>query len=1090
MKRIKLLLLLAFVCFGLSNAFAQTKITGQVTSSEDGQPIPGVSILVKGLSGVGTSTNIEGKYTLNVPAAGKTLVFSYVGYKSQEVAIGGRAVVDVVLLSVSKQIDELVVTAIGIKKSTKALGYSVQDVKSDKIAKSSNVDVVNSLSGKVAGIQVTNSGGVAGASSFVEIRGSSSLTGNNQPLFVIDGIPVISGGGIGDVDGVAMGDRSSDINPNDVESISVLKGGAATALYGLRAANGVIIVTTKKGKAGERMKVNFSSSVTFDKISQTQALQSKFSQGFDGNYYGPTNSDGGKKVSWGDKVSNLSYTTNPKAVIPGGYSMDTYMQMWDPSGLTVLKTDPLANGNLVNTYDPYDFFKTGISTDNSISISSGTETSTFYLSLSNSSNNGIVPENKFDRNSFKISSETKLTKKFSVETSVTYVSSVGDRIQQGSNTSGVMLGLLRSPATFDNNYGYQFADGRQRCYRGFTGYDNPYWVVNNIKYKDKVNRMISYAGVKYDPYSWLNISYKAGIDWYSRGYKDYFAINSNSTPGGKNNVGHSFNRDINSDLIVTINKNITPDITSTLMLGQNMYEQYYETTDAKANGLLIPNWSNMANTSDNRGFEGTSKKRTAALYANLDLAYKSMIYLTGTVRNEWSTTLPEGKNSFLYPSVSGGFVFTELGALKGNSILSFGKIRASWAQIANDAQSYATKTYWNQAANTTNFRDGWTDGVSFPFGGTNGYTFSNNLGNTNLKPEKTTTVEFGLDLRFLNNRINADLGWYKKRNEDLLLYVPVASSSGASTVYMNAATMETKGLELSLNADVVKTNDFNWNLALNFANPKTEVKSLADGVDNITLAGFTGTQIRAVAGQPYRTIYATGWERDKNGNKIISDDPEDSYKGYPIATQTMKPLGAVSPKWILGINNSIRWKGIELSALLEIKHGGLMWNGTRGALMYFGTSKETENRDNGELTTFKGVYGHMNKNGELVHFDKDGKTELAGAGSANVDKVDANGQFWHFNGAGNGFTGPSEDDIEKTDWVRLREVTLSYSFDLKNSMVKNVSLYFTGRNLFLSTPYTGIDPETSLFGADNAQGCDYFNMPGTKGYTFGLKVNF
>jgi TonB-linked SusC/RagA family outer membrane protein len=1081
----KILLLLAFISFLGMQAFAQRTVTGTVTAADDGSGLPGVSVLAKGTS-VRTVTDVNGAYSLNVPSGATVLVFEFMGMETQEVAITGD-VVNCVLKSSDIALDDVVVTALGITKERKAVGYAVQEVKADKISKSSNVDVVNSLNGKVAGVQITNSAGVAGGSSFIEIRGSSSITRNNQPLFVIDGVPVVSGGGEGGVDGVAFSGRTSDFNPDDVESISVLKGGAATALYGLRAGNGVVIITTKKGKTGQKLNINFRTSVTMDKISQVQELQSKYGQGINNTYYGPNNANAGRLRSWGPAIEDLSYTTDPSAVIPGGWTMEQYRQYWDPNGYIVLKTDPLANGITPKTYDPYDFFQTGVSYDNSINMSTGNENSTFYLSAANSTNNGIVPNNRYIRNSFKFSGETRLAKGLSAEASVTYTQAKGDRIQQGSNTSGVMLGLTRGTALFDNSFGYQLPDGRQRAYMGTVGFDNPYWIANKIKYTDELNRIISFAGLKYKPLDWLTFTYKAGMDWYVSGYKNYFAIYSNTVPGGRNGVGHSLTKNFNSDFLITISRNITDDISANLILGQNMFESKYITTYAQANGLLVPEWAHMSNSSDARGYEASSHKRTAAVFANLDLSYKNMIYFSGTVRNEWSTTLPVETNSFLYPSVSLGFIFTEIEALKGNSILSFGKLRTSWAKVANDAGLYSTTTNWVRGG----WGDGWTTGISFPFAGVNGFTYSNAQGNPAIKPESTQTLEFGTELRFFNNRVSADIGYFIKTNEDLLLSVPVAGSTGSTSIYLNAASMETKGIELAINADIVKTNDLTWNLGVNFSNPETTVLELAPGVSNIFLGGFVGSQIRAVADQPYRTVFANGWVKDANGNLILNDNPTAANYGFPIMSSAMLPLGKVAPKWILGIMNSVQWKGFQLSALLEIKKGGLMWNGTKGALMSYGTLKELENR-NDYTTVLDGLYGHLNSAGQIVHYDTDGVTELPGPGGVNTTEVLYNGEYWRRISLGNGFNGPAEDFVEKTDWVRLREISLSYTYMNKIQKIpfKSIEVYFTGRNLFLSTPFTGIDPETSLLGASNAQGLEYFNMPGTKAYTFGLKLNF
>ena len=1085
MKKLILLIVL-FVFISGYTLMAQTiLVTGTVTSSVQGEGnIPGVTITVKGTT-LGALTDVNGKYSISVPKGATTLVFSYIGMKTQEVAIGGRSTVNVTMESNVVGLNEVVVTALGISRERKALGYSVSDVKSDQIAYSKNTNVMNSLEGKVAGVRITQSTGAVGASSFIEIRGSASLTRNNQPLYVIDGVPIISGGGSDGVDGVAHKDALADLNSDDIESISVLKGGAATALYGLRAATGAIVITTKKGTAGKTV-VNFGSSVTIEKITQTPKLQNTFSQGLDGKF-SKFNS-----ASWGARIDTMRYSTNPLAFpADAAHYKDAadYMTKWDPNGFIVNQSSPYADQNAtIKTYNPYDFFQTGITYNNNFSVSGGDEKSTYFLSLGNTSQTGIIPHNTFNKTNIKVSVEHKFTKKISLGANINYVYDEGNKIQQGSNTSGVMLGLVRTPPTFDDSYGYIFSNGKQRSYRGGTGYDNPYWTANKNSYKDKTNRMFGDVHASYVATNWLSFNYRLGVDWFNSYYKDYFAIFSNSTPAGKVNVSNALNRDINSDLLMTLHKTFG-DLDASLTLGNNLYSSLIESTTSQANGLILLDFPNMNNTTDNRGYEATQQKRTGAVFGALSLSYRSMLFLDGTLRNERSTTLPAGNNSFSYPSGSFGFIFTELSGLKGNKILPYGKIRASYAVTAQDAQLYVTDNYFYGA----NFTDGWTspDGMLFPYNGVLGYTYTDQLGNINLKPEMMKTFEVGTELKFLDNRISLDLAYFMNHNQDLLMSVPIASSTGFSSKYMNAGKMSTKGFEIQLGGDIVKSNGFNWNLTVNWSNPKTMVDELAPGVDNLFLGGFTGSQIRAVAGQSYRSIYATVFAHDDQGNILIN--PTGTFKGYPVALGEMKYIADVQEKWRMGLTNTFSYKGLRLSATLEIKNGGHMWNGTRGALDYFGTSVGSAARAATDVTNYGGVYGYVNPLGVIIHTDAAGNDLSSSAAPvSNSLSVMENAQNWR-RGNGSGFQGPSEFYVEKTDWTRLREVTLAY--DLPKSLLERIKLqqlgiFFTGRNLFLSTPYKGIDPETSLVGASNAQGMDYFNMPGTKSYTIGLKVSF
>jgi TonB-linked SusC/RagA family outer membrane protein len=1045
----KFTIVLVFLLFaGLQGVLAQTRvISGMVTSSEDQSPIPGVTIVVKSTT-IGTTTNADGKYVLSVPTKYNILVFSYVGMKTKEVTLGESNTLDLAMEPDIMNMDEIVVTAIGIPRETKALSYSVQEVGSEEIQKAARTDIVNSLQGKVSDVQIINSAGVAGGATYIQIRGVQSLTQNNQPLFVVDGIPVSGSetGGAYGVDGVAFSNRSIDLNPDDIESVNVLKGGAATALYGLRAASGAIVITTKKGKAtvGKKISVNFNSYIQFDKISQVPARQNAYAQGSGGNWIS------GNRNSWGPKIDTCSYDKT---------GWDTYpWAEWDVDGRIVSKNNPNANGQEVNIYDPYDFFQTGITTNNSLSLTGGSDVANFYFSFSDNQSKGVIPNNKFRRNTFKIAGEAKMSDKFRLSGTANYMISAGDRIQQGSNTSGVMLGLLRTPPTFDNSAGYITSDGRQRAYRHPAFYDNPYWTANMNKYNDQVNRLIGTAQVDYFATKWLSFTYRIGVDYWSRKFKDQLAVGSATQPAGWCHDGQEQNKDFNSDFIITVDKDFAKDFNLKVILGQNMTQQYFTGLYANANGLVIPEYYNLNNTTNVSASEATTKIRRAAIYGDLQLSWRSMIYLSVTGRNDWSTTLPEGKNSFFYPSFGLGFIFTEIPGLKDNKILPYGKLRASCAIVAKDATPYNTSTYYFAPA----VADGWTTGLTFPYLGYNGYTWGDNLGNENLKPEKTKSFEVGIDLKFVQNRIGLSYTFFKNKGEDLLLPVPIAASTGYTTLYQNAASMKTYGHEITAEFVPVKTKNWEWDIVINWAMIDNEVLALAPGIENLFLGGFTEPQVRAVAGEPYRTFYGYGWKRNANGDILIGDD------GYPIQGDAQVALGNVDPKWTMGAGSNLRWKDLSLYFLFDIKVGGKMWNGTRGALDFFGTSAGTLSRD--DLVLFEGI--------------------VESTGLPNTQWVSPD-QAWRQSG-GSGFTGPTEDYIEDANWVRLRTVTLSYSFTnlLKKTFIKGLTLYFTGTNLWLSTPYRGIDPETNLLGAANAQGIDYFNMPGTKSYTVGLTLAF
>ncbi|MCK4989385.1 MAG: TonB-dependent receptor, partial [Bacteroidales bacterium] len=576
--------------------------------------------------------------------------------------------------------------------------------------------------------------------------------------------------------GTGSSSRSIDINPEDIASMTVLKGGAATALYGLRAANGAIIITTKKGdRAGQKMQVDFHTSVGFDQVSQLPPRQMQFVQGNNGNWIG------GFSRSWGPNVDSLQYdtTTDPD-------------YKWDENGMIVGQSDPNANGIPVQMYDAYDFFETGVTVNNRLSVTAGNDMASYYFSVADLEQTGIVPNSKFGRTNIRLNSTAKLTKWLKVGTNMTYSNSRANQIQQGSNTSGISLGLFRTPPSFDNSAGYEFADGSQRNYRNGGGYDNPYWTANKNYFDDNTDRFIGNTVLTFTFTDWFSASYNLGIDTYTRRGKDVIAIGSRTRPAGAVEEGSQTSRQLNSDLLLNFRKSFG-DLEAKLTLGNNLFDTYSKRVWGDAEGLEIPGFYQLSNSSDNQTGVSESQYRTAALFADVQLAYMDMIFLGATGRNDWSTTMPEENLSAFYPSVSLGFVFTELGALKGNSVISFGKLRGSWAQTANIATPYNTTNYFYSAT----ARDGWTNGVQFPYMGTTGFDVNYTLGNPDLRHETMQSLEIGADLRFMNNRLGVDVSYFQNTNTDLLLSVPIAESSGYGAVYQNAAEMEAKGIEVS-----------------------------------------------------------------------------------------------------------------------------------------------------------------------------------------------------------------------------------------------------------------------------------------------------
>lgn len=1074
------LLLAVFTLMTVTLAYGQRQITGQVTSTEDGGSLPGVSVIVKGTI-IGTTTNFDGQYSLDVPDNYNVLVFSFIGMKTKEVPIGATTSLNVALDPDVLGLDEVVVTAVGIERSTKALGYSVQEIDGDQVASSRETNVVSGLSAKVSGVTINKSSGAAGSSAFIAIRGLNTINGNNQPIFVVDGVPIdnsqLSSGNPDDganayLSSVANSNRVIDLNPEDIASITVLKGAAATALYGSQAGNGAVIITTKRGNNKKKgLNIDFSTGFDVNTYNKAVPLQDEYAQGVSGIYQGPQT---GYPLSWGPKLDTMVYQPDP-----------TFL--WDKNGRLVGQS---ANpgGTPANAYDNWDnFFRPGTTYQANLGLSGASEKASYYLSLGRLTESGIIPHNTFERTNISFNGDLIVNKNLKVGSSVKYIRSGGNRIEQGSNISGVMLGLVRTPPSFDNSNGYgqdaadnedayMFPDGRQRAYRSYGTYDNPFWTAARNPLRDVVDRVIGHVTATYQFAPWISASYKIGSDIYSDNRKQHFSINSATARPGKVTENNFYSRRFNEDLIVYLNPEVNDKIGVNITLGSNRRSAYLQQLYAQGDGLAIPNFYHISNTASQFVRESVNRSRDQALFGMAEFEYDGMLYVTVTGRSEWSTTLPEEENPFFYPSISASFIFTEAFGLQDNNILPFGKFRISYAQVGlGSPYLYATDNYYTQAF----FQDGWTNGVVFPFGGLNGFSVLNSLGNPTLRPERNDQFEVGFDLRFLNNRLGVDVTYYSAVSNDLIFPVPIARSSGSSFAVLNSGKMTNKGIELLINATPVKTKDFTWDMTFNFSRNENMVVELAEGVDNVLVGGFLGSSIRAVAGNPYGSIFGFGFYRDASGAMVIGED------GFPIMDPEEKGFGSAQPDWLLGIRNQFSFKGFTLSALLDIRQGGSMWNGTKGALYYFGTHEGTEIR--GTTKVFEGNVVTRDGNGDIV-LDSEGHPVTSGS---NTQEVVLDENWLAFNN-GNGFFGDNtEDFIESTSWVRLREVTLSYQ--LPGSMVENtpftgVSIYVTGRNVFLSTPYTGIDPETSLVGSRNAQGMDYFNMPNTKSWGAGVRI--
>ncbi|NOY48130.1 MAG: SusC/RagA family TonB-linked outer membrane protein, partial [Chlorobi bacterium] len=841
-----LTLLLAFV---VQFTFAQEKTISGTISDQSGMPLPGVNIIVKGTSN-GTQSDFDGNYTINA-SVGAVLTFTYVGLKTVEITVGSSSTINVTMEEDASVLDEVVVTAFGIKKEKRSVGYAVQEVAAETIINSGASNVLDALSGKSSGVQITRSSGSAGGGSRIVIRGATSMVGNNQALIIIDGVRSNNETlqSQASTAGTASSNRLMDLNAEDIESVSILKGAAATAVYGTAGSAGVILITTKKGTKGQKFQVSISSQIAFDNVSQLTQLQNTYAQGrlIGGvpTYRGPETGESG---SWGPRLSDLEYSTdssiynatNTAGNFGRAFDVDGNYR-WDNNGFLVPRG--LGNGTAANDYNKLnsdDFFRTGVSLTKNISITGSNESITYRFSASDLKQEGIVPNEEYKRRTFNLGATLKANDKLSFETAINYTRSDYDRIQQGSNTSGLLLGLYRTPASFDNSNGlgtaarnnpvaYEFADRSQRNYRGGGGYDNPYWVINNAPGKEEVHRLFGNFKTNYVVNNWVNLNLNVGLDVTSDKRKQSFEIGSRTNPTGRIILDDFLTRQTDVNLFVSGDGDITEDFSFNYLVGVNYFSFVRDRLNEVGIGLLFPGFMDISNTTTVSGFEDINRYRSMGVFINSQISWKRMLYLNFSARQDYDSRLRDPAKAFnasdigfFYPSVSGSFIFSEV--LPKNDILSFGKIRASWAQVgAPPPAAYSTSTSYEIA----NIFGGWGNGITFPINNVTSFELDNLAGNPNLKPEITTTKEYGIELRFFGNRLNLDVAYFESDIEDAILNASLPASSGFTSKWVNAGVMAGNGWEVTIGAKPIVSENFSWNTQINWSKSETIVKSLA-----------------------------------------------------------------------------------------------------------------------------------------------------------------------------------------------------------------------------------------------------------------------
>ena len=1032
-----------------------TKVAGSVISADDGLPVIGASIVVKGTM-VGTVTDYDGNLTLEVPSNGKVLIVSYVGMLTQEVPVSPN--VRVVLKSDTQNLDEVVVTAMGISKEKKALGYAVQDVKGEKLTQAANSNLAGALQGKVSGLDIKPSSGMPGASSQITIRGARSFSGDNTPLYVIDGMPVTSTPDVdtdlqnnGSVSGADFANRAVDIDPNDIESINILKGQAASALYGIRASNGVIVITTKSGKglAKGKPQISFSSNLSFDVIGRLPEFQKTYAQGASGKY-SPTNS-----LSWGPKITDL-----PNDPTYGGNTSNAYTKEYgNHEGMYYQPQRAAAGLDPWTTPQAYDnakdFFDTGVTWSNSINVAQALDKSSYSVSLGNTHQDGIIPSTGMDRYNVKVSAETKLHDNWTTGFIGNYITTAIDKAVTSGN--GLLRTVYSAPPSYDLAGIPSHIAGDPYTQNSFRGaFDQAYWAMDNNKFTENTNRFFGNAYANYKTKfgttdHTLNVRYMFGVDSYTTDYVDSYGYGSN-TGGGKGQIENYgwTNATYNSLLTINYDWNINEDWGLNVVAGNEVIQsnrgKYYE----YGTGYNFPGWNHIDNATTQSTSSEHWKKRTVGFFGNVSASYKNMLYLTVTGRQDYVSSMPRGNRAFFYPSVSAGFILTELDALK-NDVVNHAKIRASYAEVgqAGDFREnfYSVPTYGGGFYSLTP--------ILYPINGSNGYTPYYKIYDPNLKPQNTRSYELGTDLSFFDNLVTLNYTFSRQNVKDQIFDVPLASSTGAGKLVTNGGKLHTNVHEITLSFNPIRTRDINWDFGFNWTKIDNYVDELAPGVENISLGGYVTPQVRAAAGEKYPVIYGVGYKRDANGNRLVDED------GLPIAGEA-QVIGKVSPDFIMGFNTTLRLWDCTISAVLDWKQGGQMYSRTSGLADYYGVSKRTENREG--TIIFDG-------------YKEDGTKNDIGITGANAQQ-----EYYSI------LNNIDESSIYDNSFIKLREVAVSYPVFKSNWM--QVTLNVFARNVLIWAQVPDLDPEASQ-GNNNMSGAfEDYSMPQTASYGFGVNVKF
>ena len=1054
-KRLFMFLTGLFLSIGM--AVAQTQVTGTVVSGEDGEPIVGASVKVSGTK-TGTITDVDGKFALNVPE-GTKLVVTYLGMLPKTVNASVSGAMKIKLDPDNRVLDEVVVTAMGITREKKALGYASQVLDAKDLNTSGTSSLASAMQGKLTGVDIRTSSGAPGASAQIVIRGARSFDGNNTPLYVVDGMPISSTPDFSTKESVTGADNASrtiDLNPDDIESINVLKGQAASALYGIRASNGVILITTKRGSKGSTKPViTFSTDLSAQTLSRKFEHQDVYAQGTTLSKYNPNTS-----MSWGPKIADLAndatyggntnnkYTNGDLTSHAGMY----YNPKYAAAGLSGWAT-PQTHDNVG------DFFKTGFTQNSTFNISQRKNDVSYSFSVSDTYQKGVIPSTGMTRTGARGAVDWKVNDQWKTGFSANY-SSVKIKSAPGAN-SGIVNVVYSAPAEYDlkGTPYHKPGDPTSQILFRATNFNNPYWWADNDEYSQHTNRVFGNAYAEFSPKLNWGKNYKivfreqAGIDMYTSNDSEIAEVGSaKNTKGEVKNYGtqnNIFNNLLTANFTAKWGANEEWDFG--FVLGNEFNHQYRRKWDYDGTGLAFYGQPTIGNTSSMDAHSDYHiQERTVGVFGQMSLSWMDMLFLTVTGRNDVVSTMPRGNRSFFYPSVSLGWIFTELPALKENHVLSYGKLRLSYAQVGQAGQFYNNYMY---VPSYTGGMYVYTP-ISYPLGGAKGYAPYYVKFDENLKPQNTSNWETGIDLGLFKNRVRVEytLSYQDVRNQ--IFDVPTAGTTGYQALRTNAGQMTTLSHELSVNASVIDHANYGLDLGVNFTKITNKVKKLADGVESIMLGGFVEPQVRAQAGYTYPNIYGKAFKRTEDGQLLLSAN------GLPQGTAASVNLGECTPDFNMGFNLRAHYKQLSLSATMDWQKGGCMYNGTLLTMNYFGASKASLPYHEGTMVA-------------------EGINEATG--QKNTVQVSKQQYYMAYNDV-------TEAGIFDTSFLKLRDVTLSYQFPKFAGI--NLSVYGFARNILLWAKLPGLDPESSQGNGNMSGYFERYSIPNSSSFGGGFKIAF